>query len=323
MNLIGQTATAAKFILLVLALAVAPAIAHNGQRQSAAGASATASAAGTIVDTLGAATPATTFSVFGSGGQGITQSQFVGPEFTITELTRISEIGGFVNNCSGFVDGVPQCPSPPPFVVQIRGAKNGVPDSSSIIASFVLSADGDVFRVSYESVHTNLLLTPGVYYALFAPSSANSGGFLMSQASSPFQYRSGSTKMGFLDVTTGNAQAGVVAGGVRILGAPESVFDVCLRNDSNGNLFQWNNTTGHYKFTRCPDGFMLSGVGVAALTNNMRTLMDSKPDRRVSAGFNTGQLTGSATIYFTAAPGLWQIFRINSTNPAAVCACPE
>ena len=323
MNVIGQTATAAKFILLALALAVAPAMAHNGRNQPAAGASATASATATIIDTLGAATPATTFSVFGTGGQSISPTQFAGPEFTLTEPTRIAEIGGFVNNCGGFLNGEAQCPSPPPFVVQIRAAKDGVPDSSSIIASFVLSDDRDVFRFSYESVHPNLLLGPGIYYALFATPSVDAAGSLIGQASSPFQYLSPSTKLGFLDVTTGHAQTGVVPAGVRILGAPDSVFDVCLRNDGNGNLLQWNSTTGQYKFTRCSDGFMLSGVGVAALTNNMRTLMDSKPDRRVSAGFNTGQLTGSATIYFTAAPGLWQIFRINSTNPAAVCVCRE
>ena len=315
MNLIGQTTiTAAKFVLLVLVLAVAPAIAHNGRSLSAA------MATTTIVDTLGAATPATRFSVFGTSGQAILESQFVGPEFTVTELTRITEIGGFVNNCGGFVGGVPQCPSHPPFIVQIRAAKNGVPDSSSIIASFVLSDDGDVFLVSYESVHPDLLLMPGTYYALFATPRTDAGGFLLGQASSPFQFLSGSTKTGFLDVTTGNASTGTVPTAVRILAGGD--FDVCLRNDGNGNLLQWNSATGQYKFTRCSDGFMLSGTGVVALINNSRMLMDSKPDRRVSAGFNTGQLTGSATIYFTVAPGVWQIFRINSTNPAAVCACP-
>ncbi len=99
MSLIRQTTiTAAKYILLALALAVPPAMSGNGQSQSAA------SAAGTIVDTLGAATPATKFSVFGSGGQAILADQFVGPEFTITEPTRIGEIGGFVNNCGSIVN---------------------------------------------------------------------------------------------------------------------------------------------------------------------------------------------------------------------------
>jgi hypothetical protein len=66
---------------------------------------------------------------------------------------------------------------------------------------------------------------------------------------------------------------------------------------------------------------MLTGTGVVKLVNGIRTLTDFKPDRRISAGFNTGQLTGSATIYFNIAQGVWQVFRINDTNPSAVCSC--
>jgi hypothetical protein len=105
------------------------------------------------------------------------------------------------------------------------------------------------------------------------------------------------------------------------IGAFELSFDTCLKDSSTGNLFLFNSTTGQYKFTRCSDGFMLSGTGVVRLVNGILTLTDSKPDRRVSAGFITSQRTGSAIIYIMIAPGVWQTFRINSTNPAAVCSC--
>jgi hypothetical protein len=98
-------------------------------------------------------------------------------------------------------------------------------------------------------------------------------------------------------------------------------FDTCLKDDRSGNLLQFNSTSGQYKFIRCSDGFMLSGTGVVRLVNGILTLTDSKPDRRVSAGFITSQRTGSATIYIMIAPGVWQTFRINSTNPNAVCSC--
>jgi len=98
-------------------------------------------------------------------------------------------------------------------------------------------------------------------------------------------------------------------------------FDTCLKDNSTGNLLQWNSTTGAYKFTRCSDGFMLTGTGKVGLVNGIRTLTDSKSDRRVSAGFNTGQLTGSVTIYFNVATGVWQVFRIVDTNPFATCSC--
>ena len=99
-------------------------------------------------------------------------------------------------------------------------------------------------------------------------------------------------------------------------------FTTCLRDNSTGNLLQWNSTTGAYKFTRCSDGFMITGTGVVKLVNGIQTLTDFKTDRRISAGFNTGQLTGNATIYLMVAQGVWQSFQIVDTNPNAVCACP-
>lgn len=315
MTLIRKTTiTVAKFTLLALVLAVHPAISRSGRTLSPA------SAPGTIVDTLGQATPATQFSVFGSGGQGILADQTVGPQFILTEQTNITEIGAFVENCISIVNGVPQCPSPPPFVVQIRPDKMGVPDKSTIIASFVLSNNGNPLLVTYESVHPNLLLNPGTYYALFATQSADSGGYMLGTALSPFKYQAGSPTVGFLNVTTGNASTGVVPIAARILSTPP--LDVCLKDDTTGNSLQWSSVNGQYKFTRCSDGFTLTGTGVAKLVNGIATLTDIKPDRRVSAGRNLGQQTGNATIYFQYAPGVWQSFTIHATNPTAVCACP-
>ena len=98
-------------------------------------------------------------------------------------------------------------------------------------------------------------------------------------------------------------------------------FDVCLKDNTSGNLLQWNRTTGQYQFTRCSDGFTLTGTGTVALANGIRTLTDFKSDRRISAGFNTGQLTGNATIYLMVTQGVWQTFRVIDTNPSAVCKC--
>jgi hypothetical protein len=94
----------------------------------------------------------------------------------------------------------------------------------------------------------------------------------------------------------------------------------CLTDSSTGNLFQFD-STGEYKLLRCADGFTLTGTGTFSLTNSIMTLTDSKADRKVSAGFNQGQRTGTATIYLKVGPGIWQTFRVNSTNPAAVCSC--
>lgn len=312
MNLIGQTTiTTAKFVLMTLVLAIVPATGQDVGRQLPSIPSAT------IVDTLGAATPTTKFSVFGSSGLAILQSQFAGPEFSLTEPTTITEIGGFVNNCISIIGGVPQCPSPPPFVVQIRAAINGAPDSSSIIASFVLSNDGAPLLVSYESVQPNLLLAPGTYYALFAPQSVDSGGFLLASASSPFQYLSGLTKIGVLDPTTGNTSAEVTFGAVRILGA---VFDTILQDDSNGLIFSFNSTSGDYQFTRCSDGVILHGRGQVIRRGCEIFLQDfSSLDHRVRAQIDNCQNKGSATVQVFALGRTFTITDLNTRNNTGTC----
>jgi hypothetical protein len=101
------------------------------------------------------------------------------------------------------------------------------------------------------------------------------------------------------------------------------VFDQFLKDDSTGNLLQFNSVTGQYLFTVCSTGFTLSGTGVIGHASGILTITDSKSDRKISAGFNTGSLTGSATIDLMAGAGVWQMFKINDTNAAAVCSCPK
>ena len=167
-----------------------------------------------IVDTLGDATPTTTFSVFGAGGQTIFGSQYVGPRFTLVQEAVITEIGAFVNNCGTIIGGVPQCPDTLPLVVQVRPSVAGVPDPSTVVATFELSHDDNPLVVSYESASTNLRLAAGEYFALFAPQNDDVG-FLLSGAGS---YQAGIVTMGFLDPTSGNAFASEQFGAVRIVG---------------------------------------------------------------------------------------------------------
>jgi hypothetical protein len=100
-----------------------------------------------------------------------------------------------------------------------------------------------------------------------------------------------------------------------------TVFNICLKGNSNGNLLQWNSATGQYKFTLCSTGFTLTGVGVIKTVDGARTLKDTQSDRKIRAVFLTGQRTGSAKIDIMVTPGVWQTFQINDTKPAAVCAC--
>ena len=98
-------------------------------------------------------------------------------------------------------------------------------------------------------------------------------------------------------------------------------LNMCIQDDRTGDTLQFNSQTGSYTYTRCRDGFTLSGTGSVFSFSGISMLSDSKPDRRLSAGFNIGQLTGRATITLILAPGIFQTITLNQTNPHATCVC--
>jgi hypothetical protein len=97
---------------------------------------------------------------------------------------------------------------------------------------------------------------------------------------------------------------------------------VCLKDQANNNILQFNPSTGSYTFTVCKTGFTLSGTGTLRVVNSILLLTDSQPDRRVSAGFLEGQATGKATIILRVATGVWQTFSINDIGSfGGGCLC--
>ena len=162
-----------------------------------------------IVDTLGAATPATKFDRNDSGGLSISAFQQIVPQFTLNKRTVITEIGGFI--ADGGVFGTA------PVVVQIRSCRRN-PDPSTILATFELSTDDDPLVTSYESVTPDFTLGAGSYFALFAEPKGLADHFLLCCAFSPFEYRAGSPTLGALcSGTPCQAPPGFPAA-VRILG---------------------------------------------------------------------------------------------------------
>ena len=160
-----------------------------------------------LVDTLGVATPTTHFSVFGAGGPSVTATQSPGPQFTLLDNMVLTGIGAFLNNC-GVVAGIPQCPNRLPYIVEIRPSIGGIPDPSTVLASFVLTDDNEPRVVSFESVAFNLALEPGSYFALFALQQASDEGILLGNTG-PFGYVAGSPDvLGFLNPLTGSSSGG-------------------------------------------------------------------------------------------------------------------
>lgn len=121
----------------------------------------------TIVDGLGGFNPSIDYGRGGAGAYPIGNNQWVGPRFTLSAPTRITEVGGFVNVLQ---QGHPLeiqmrreiDPLPPPGYPLIG------PPPGSLVSSFPLSNDNRPDSYHFETASPNLVLGPGTYYAFFA-----------------------------------------------------------------------------------------------------------------------------------------------------------
>ena len=96
-------------------------------------------------------------------------------------------------------------------------------------------------------------------------------------------------------------------------------FDVCISDDSNGNLLQFDTVTGDYKFTACSSNFILTGRGILKVKGCKTTLKDSAPDRIVSVTIKTCKNKASAAIEALSAA---RDFSISDSNTGDnTCAC--
>jgi hypothetical protein len=162
----------------------------------------------------------TKFSVFGSGGWTIQQDfAAVGPQFVLTRRTKITEIGGFVNNCAAINAGVPVCPDTKPVIVQIHPDDNGAPDPDVVLATIELTHDNDPLVVSFESASTHLMLPAGTYYALFTTQQPQDQASLLIGASVPFDFRAELSPIGLVSSSQAPSTSEQFAA-VRIIAAP-------------------------------------------------------------------------------------------------------
>ena len=94
-----------------------------------------------------------------------------------------------------------------------------------------------------------------------------------------------------------------------------------MSNPSGTVVFSFNSKTGDYRLNTC-NGFVLTGTGTLKVVGSVVTLTDFRPDRRISVALVTNQLTGRATIYVLVAPGVWQLYTMNSAPmQLGICSC--
>jgi 6-phosphogluconolactonase (cycloisomerase 2 family) len=74
-----------------------------------------------------------------------------------------------------------------------------------------------------------------------------------------------------------------------------SGLDLCIQDDSNGNILRVNSTTGDYVFTNC-SGFSTGGRGTVTKKGNTLTLEHNAGDRRVLARYDGSVKKATASV---------------------------
>jgi uncharacterized delta-60 repeat protein len=106
---------------------------------------------------------------------------------------------------------------------------------------------------------------------------------------------------------------------VRYEGAPGAPsFDLCIQDESNGNLLQINTATREYLFTNCA-GLSVGGTASFTARGCTLTIQDNQPDRRVLIRFDTCLNRATASVR-PLAQGTTLTITDRNTNDSS-CAC--
>jgi CSLREA domain-containing protein len=101
----------------------------------------------------------------------------------------------------------------------------------------------------------------------------------------------------------------------------QPAFDLCLQDESNGNILLLNSITGNYQFTNCR-GLTLTGVGSLLTKGCLVTLQVNGPDRRILARIDTCLKSGTASVQVLSQGTTFTILDRNTANNTCVCAGP-
>lgn len=97
-----------------------------------------------------------------------------------------------------------------------------------------------------------------------------------------------------------------------------AAFDLCLQDDSSGNILQINTTTGEYQFTSC-SGFVIGGTAALNRRGCTIALQHNAGDRRLLATIDTCQKKATASLRLLSQGGTFTITDRNTANNT--CAC--
>ncbi len=95
-------------------------------------------------------------------------------------------------------------------------------------------------------------------------------------------------------------------------------FNLCLQDESNGNILQINSTTGDYQFTNC-SGVIFGGTGTLTRRGSAITLQHNTSDRRVMVSIDTNSNRATASLQMFSQGVAFRLTDRNILNNT--CAC--
>jgi Beta-propeller repeat len=175
-------------------------------------------------------------------------------------------------------------------VTGLTGSTN-FPTVDAIQSAYGGNNDGFVTRLNPTGT--------GLVFSSYLGGSSGDAGFSIAVDAAGSIYLTGSTSSIDFPTTSGAFQT-VFGGGSSDAFVTKIVFsnfDVCLKDDGNGNSFQFNSTTGEYKFTQAGvGGVTLTGTGTLTQQGCLLLLEDNQSGRQVKAHFNHCNNMGQAVI---------------------------
>jgi hypothetical protein len=100
--------------------------------------------------------------------------------------------------------------------------------------------------------------------------------------------------------------------------AAGTAFNVCLQDDSNGNVLQLDTTTGDYVFTNCA-GVVIAGTGAVTVRGSDITLQHNTTDRRVLVKVSGQARRGTASVQPLPNGVVFTITDRDTTNNTCTC----
>jgi hypothetical protein len=107
-------------------------------------------------------------------------------------------------------------------------------------------------------------------------------------------------------------------------------LDICLQDNSNGNMLRFNTLTGNYVFTQCSTGLTLTGRGLINTSGCVISLSDSPPSIGDSPSFSLFASvdiclsSGRASVFVTQRLGVraFSILDTNTLDNSCLCGVP-